>query len=159
MGKRQSTLYIIQGFIASGKSTFSKKLSLEAKAVHLNPDEWVAKLYEKEFYINNWNECFDNVLKKLWDDAKNYLNNGIDVVFDMGFWKKKDRDYARKIALECEAICKHYYLNVPEEILKERIISTRSKEWAKIHLENFDKNKKQFEEPFKEEGAIVINNY
>ena len=159
MKKRQATLYIIQGFIASGKSTFSKKLSLETKAIHLNPDEWVTKLYEKEFCMNNWNDCFDNVLKKLWDDTKEYLNNGIDVIFDMGFWKKNDRDYARKIAFESGAICKHYYLYVPDEILKERIVFTRNEEWAKIHLQNFEKNKKQFEAPLKEEEAIVINNY
>lgn len=159
MKNKTAILYIIQGFIGAGKSTFSKKLSLETSAIHLNPDEWVTKLYEKDVYMNNWNECFEATLNELWKRTREYLNNGDSVIFDMGFWKKADRDYARNVAIECNAICKHYYLFVPDEILKERIVSNRPPEWAKIHLENFDKNKELFEVPTEDEDTITINNY
>lgn len=157
--KNKATLMIIQGFIGAGKSTFSKKLSLETGAIRLNSDERIAKTFDKEFYMNNWNECFNLVTKQLWNEAKTYLNNGIDVILDMGFWKKKDRDYARKIAQNCGANCKLYYLFVPDDILKERIMTYRPLEWVKIHLQNFDKNKTLFEEPGKYENPIVIKNY
>lgn len=156
---KKATLYIIQGFIAAGKSTFSRNLAIETNAIHLNPDEWVTKLYKKEIYMNNYSECFDNTLEILWDKTKDYLNRGYDVIFDMGFWKREDRVYARSIADECDANVIHYYLNVPSKILKERIIKTRSKEWAEIHINNFEKNLSEFEPPFEDEHAIVISNY
>ena len=155
---KQPTLYIIQGFIAAGKSTFSNKLKNETNAVHLNPDEWVTKTYTKEYYLENWNECFEKTLEHLWTITKEYLNNNIDVIFDMGFWKKSDREYSRKIANDCNAKCVHYYLYVPDEILKERIISTRDSKWVKIHLDNFEINKSKFEEPINED-VIIIHNY
>lgn len=157
--KNKATLTIIQGFIGAGKSTFSKKLSLETGAVHLNPDERISKTFDRTFYMNNWDECFHFVTKQLWNETKTYLNNGKDVIFDMGFWKKIDRDYARKIAQDCHADLKLYYLSVPDDILKERILADRPPEWAKIHLQNFDKNKALFEEPSDDENAIVIKNY
>ena len=155
----KATLYIIQGFIGAGKSTFSKKLSNETGAIHLNPDEWVTKLYNKDEYLNDWDRCFDATVTKLWTITKEYLKDNIDVIFDMGFWKRKDRDFAKQVALECNANYKHFYLYVPDEILRQRISANRPPEWAKIHLENFDKNKKLFDVPSRDEEVTIINNF
>ena len=155
---KKATLYIIQGFIAAGKSTFSNKLKKETDSIHLNPDEWVTKMYEYDYYMSHWEECFDNTLNHLWKLTKEYLTGNKNVIFDMGFWKKEDRDYARKIANECNCDCVHYYLYVPDEVLKERIITTRDSNWAKLHLDNFDLNKSKFEEPINED-VIIIHNY
>lgn len=155
----KSTLYIIQGFIGAGKSTFSKKLTKETGASILNPDEWVSKLFTKEECEQEWDRCFDNAVAILWEKAKSLLKEGISVIFDMGFWFKKDRDFARKVAEECGAETVLYYLYVPDEILKKRIIDSRPPRWAKIHIENFDKNKEKFEIPLPEENAIKINNF
>ena len=156
---KKSTLYIIQGFIGAGKSTFSRKLAFEKGAVHLNPDEWVTKLYDKSVYTENWNDCFEKTVCQLWDKTKQYLKNGKDVIFDMGFWFKKDRNYAREVATECKANLTHYYLNIPDEILKERIKASRPPEWANMHLKNFDNNKKLFQPPEPDEKVIVITNF
>jgi predicted kinase len=152
-------LYIIQGLVGSGKTTFSKKLVAEKNAVHLCPDEWVTNLFTKAEYMADWNKCFDDVLIKLWNKTIEHLTSGESVIFDMGFWYKKDRNFARVIASECSADLVHYHLVVPDEILKERIISSRPKEWADKHLEKFDENKLSYEAPTPEENAIVINNY
>lgn len=159
MFMKKGVLYIIQGFIGAGKSTFSRKLANEKRAVHLNPDEWVGKLYSKEEYMADWNKCFSDAVDKLWTTAKELLRGGKNVIFDMGFWLKKDRDLARQVAKECQSECVHYYLNVPDEILKQRIVADRPPQWAKIHLENFEKNKKLFQEPEMSENAIIIENY
>ena len=155
---KKSTLYIIQGFICAGKSTFSRKLSHEKNAVHLNPDEWVSKLFDKTQYMQNWNDCFEKTVSHLWCKTKEYLKSGQDVIFDMGFWYRKERDYAREVAKDCDADMMHYYLKVPDDILKERIKATRPPEWVKIHLENFHLNKQRFEPPQPDERVIIINN-
>lgn len=154
-----TTLYIIQGFIGAGKSTFSKKLAEETGAVILNPDQWVSKLFNRDEYMSDWNRCFGEAVATLWQRAEGILKEGNDVIFDMGFWHKKDRDFARKVAEKCGAEVVQYYLYVPDEILKKRIIDSRPPHWAKIHIENFDKNKENFEIPLSEENAIIINNF
>lgn len=153
------TLYIIQGFIGAGKSTYSKKLASETGAVHLNPDEWVTKFYDRSEYMQNWDNCFEETVNRLWQKAKEDLQRGESIIFDMGFWHKKDRDFARRIAGECNCQFKHIYLHVPDEVLKKRIIETRPPEWAEKHLQNFERNKSLFEEPEESENAIKINNF
>lgn len=157
--EKKPILYIIQGLIGSGKSTFSRKLASEINAIHLNPDEWVINLYSKDEYMKNYDEYFDKTICLLWNKTREYLLSGKDVIFDMGFWYKKDRNFAKMLALECNANLIHYYLNVPDSIIKERIIVNRPQEWAKLHLQNFEKNKKLFEFPENDEDAIIIDNF
>ena len=57
--KESRTLYIIQGFIGAGKSTYSAKLAERTKAIHLNPDKIVTEMFKKDEYMNNWESCFD----------------------------------------------------------------------------------------------------
>lgn len=159
MKERKQILYIIQGFIGAGKTTFSKKLSRDTGAIRLNADEWVVEHFSESEYNLDWNTCFDKAVSTLWGEAEKYLRAGQDVIFDMGFWKKQDRDFARDFAGRLGAECKHYYLYVPDEILKQRIINARPEEWAKKHLQNFDKNKSAFEEPKEDEDFIKINNF
>ena len=156
---KRPTLYIIQGFICAGKSTYSKQLVKKVNAIHYNPDLWAEKLFDKQQIAENWDNCFDKTVEIIWQKIKQHLLSGENVVFDMGFWKKSDRIKAREIAKRCNANCMHYYLYVPDEILKQRITKNRPESWAKIHLQNFEKNKQKFEIPEKDEDVIIINNY
>ncbi|MDR0850760.1 MAG: ATP-binding protein [Christensenellaceae bacterium] len=156
---KKTTLYIIQGFIGSGKTTFSKKMAVETGAVHLNTDELVIKLFDKKDLESDWEKCFDETCNILLQKTKEFLNSGKSVILDMGFWHRPDRDYAKSMARECNSDFKHYYLYVPDNILKERIVSDRPFEWAEKHLKNFDKNKKMFTPPEADEEAITINNF
>jgi predicted kinase len=155
---KKSTLYIIHGFLGSGKTTFSKKLSLEIGAVHMNPDEWCVKLFDKKNYEHNWEKCFDETVNILWEKVAEYLTNGTDVIFDMGFWDRQSRNHAKSIAIKYNSDFKHYYIYVPDDIAKERILS-RSGKIAENNVRNFDEIKKLFSEPDVDEDVIIINNY
>lgn len=157
--KEKSILYIIQGFIGSGKTTFSKKLSNETGSIRLNPDELVCNMFSYDEYMNNWDNCFKSAMDIIWDKTKQYLKQNKSVILDMGFWLKEDRDYARLIARECGGDVIHYFLNVPDEILKQRILMDRPFEWARKHLDNFEINKSKFVLPEEDEKAIIINNF
>lgn len=157
--KENAILYIIQGFIGSGKTTYSKKLSNETGAIRLNPDELVCEIFSYDEYMNNWDNCFNSAMDIVWDKTKKNLKENKSVILDMGFWLKEDRDFARSIAKEYGADVIHYFLNVPDEILKQRIISDRPLEWAQKHLDNFEINKSKFVLPEEDEEVIVINNF
>lgn len=156
---KKATLHIMQGFIAAGKSTYAQKLAAELGAVHLNPDIWVTENFSKEEYMQNWNKCFEIAVKALWEETKKHLSAQTDVILDMGFWRRKDRKYAKMIAEKCGTDFKHYYIYAPDEVLKQRIVETRPPEWAEKHLANFAENKNIFQEPEADETPVIINNY
>ena len=149
--------YLICGFLGAGKTTYSQKLSKETGAIHLNPDEWCMKLFSKEIYEQNWDECFSETIEYLWKKAEEYAKNGKSIIFDMGFWTKISRDEAIKKAVELGFLPIIHYISAPDDILKSRI-SKRNGHIAIHNLKQFDKLKKQFEEPSLDECFIKIDN-
>jgi predicted kinase len=152
------TLYIIQGFLGSGKSTFSKALAGKEGAVRLNADEWCSENYAPEQLAANWDACFADAVDNLWKTAKDLLGQNQSVIFDMGFWDTQSRIHARQKALEMNARLVHYYIYAPDNILMERL-SKRSGPIAQNNIKNFALLKEAFNEPEAHEGAIRINNY
>lgn len=154
---KKSTLYIIHGFIGAGKTTFSKKLASEIGAVHLNPDEWCVKLFSKKNYEANWEKCFADTMDILWNKTKEYLNKGTDVILDMVFWDRESRNLAKDVATKSNSYFKHYYIYVPDNIAKQRILQ-RTGKIAENNVKYFDEIKKLFSAPESDEDAIIINN-
>lgn len=147
------TCYLICGFLGAGKTTYSRKLAKETRAIHLNPDEWCIKLFSKEEYEQNWSKCFSETIEHLWKKAEEYAKNGKSVIFDMGFWTKLSRDEATQRARDL-GFNPVIHLNVPDEILKQRI-SARKGTIAEYNLKHFDELKKQFEVPTKTEKYFI----
>lgn len=152
---KQATLHIIHGFLGAGKTTFSQKLAEEINAIHLNPDEWCIKLFTQKEFEENWEKCFASTQDILWQKTIEYLNNGIDVIFDAGFWDRNSRDYARKIAKQCQADFKHYFLDTSDNIAKQRL-ANRSGRIAMNNIKNFDEIKRQFSSPEADEEVIIV---
>lgn len=152
------TCYLICGFLGAGKTTYSQKLSKETGAIHLNPDEWCMKLFSKEEYEQNWSKCFSETIEHLWKKAEEYAKNKKSVIFDMGFWTKLSRDEATQRAKDLGFNPVIHFLNVPDEILKQRI-SAREGTIAEYNLKHFDELKKQFEVPTKTEKYVKYDNY
>ncbi len=149
--------YLICGFLGAGKTTYSKKLSKEKGAIHLNPDEWCMKLFSKEEYEQNWKKYFSETIEYLWKKAEEYAKNGKSVIFDMGFWTKESRKDAIKKAVELGFLPIIHYISASDDIFKSRI-SKRKGAIAEYNLKHFDELKKQFEEPSLDECFIKIDN-
>lgn len=154
---KKATLYIICGFLGAGKTTFSKKISFETGAVHLNPDDWCVRLFDQNEYEQNWEKCFEATMNILWEKTAQYLDNGADVILDMGFWDRNSRDFARSVANKHHADVKLFYLDVSDEIAKSRILLRKGK-IAENNVRNFDEIKKLFSSPEADEDPIVIKN-
>ncbi len=153
-----ATLYIIQGFLGAGKTTFSKQLAKETHSIRLNADEWVARRFSLQEQENNWEACFTKALDVIWWDTKKLLREGTDVILDIGFWTKQSRDEARQKAVEYNTHLKHYYIFAPDEVLLKRLEQRRGPV-ALHNIKNFHLLKKVFEEPLSNEKAILIENY
>ena len=159
----KATVYLIAGFIGSGKTTFSKKLESETGALRFTKDEWVIKVLGKNApRVNNF-EKFDGFLTNLATDiALKCAAHGVDVIIDDGFWYKRQRDDVIRRINSIGANVKGYYLRCPRDILEQRTLK-RSKQISdnsfEIDKEMFTKYYLSFQEPSPDEGFILIDNY
>jgi len=151
-------LYIIQGFLGAGKTTYSKGLVQKTGAVRLNGDEWCDAHFPEEKLSKEWDTCFAEAIKTLWAEAEQLLANGKSVILDFGFWSRESRDYARAKANDLGVACELHYVFAPDEVLLERI-GKRSGGIAESNVKNFTATKLYFEEPAADEQAILIKNY
>jgi ABC-type cobalamin/Fe3+-siderophores transport system ATPase subunit len=89
-----STLFVMVGLPASGKTTRAKEIEEEHRALRLTPDEWMIPLFN-----DNDANGKRNVLEGrfIWL-ALRALRNDIDVVLDFGVWAKVERTALRALA-------------------------------------------------------------
>lgn len=151
-----SVLYIVQGFLGAGKTTWSTEFARKAKATRLNADEYCAANFPQAQLDTDWDNCFAKAVSTLWDDAGERLKRGEDVILDFGFWTKESRDHARGKALDWKVELQLYFVTAPDEVLIERI-GRRGGEIARRNIANFQHYKTFFEAPSPAENAIVID--
>ncbi len=151
-----SVLYIVQGFLGAGKTTWSKVFAQSSGAVRLNADEWCMSNFAEAEWTRDWDGCFSKSIVFLWEETEHRLSAGEDVILDFGFWSRASRDDARDKARRWQAELRHYYLVAPDEVLIERV-SRRGDEIARRNVENFHKLKACFEPPAADENAIIVD--
>jgi len=76
-------IILICGKICVGKSTYSKKLMFEQKAVRLNPDE-LMKTFAGEFLGDRHEDVLQQTLQFIYKKAIEIYSVGISVIIDGG---------------------------------------------------------------------------
>ena len=126
-------LYLICGFIGSGKTTYSKKLAEEIGALRFSADDWMIPLFGEHME----REVFDqrlNTLKKLFKDSTSQLAKlNVPVIFDFGFWSRTEREAFLSWAEEAGLTCEMRYLDVPFDVCRERAIKRNSNSVDQIY--------------------------
>ena len=162
MKNYKATVYLIAGFIGSGKTTFSKKLESETGALRFTKDEWMIKVFGNNPMAVNFAK-FDDLLANLAIEiALKCATRGVDIIIDDGFWFRKQRDDVIKLIKGIGATIKGYYLRSPKEVLEKRTLERSqrvSDNSFRIDKEMFAKYFLSFQEPRPEEGFVVIDNY
>ena len=88
-------IYLVEGPVGAGKSTFSEDLSRKINAPHLNLDFWMANLFGAdrpsigvlEWYVERKTRC----IEQIWDTALQILNSDCDVILELGMVQSKSR--------------------------------------------------------------------
>ena len=157
---RTATVYILCGFIGSGKTTFAKKLEKETGAVRITKDEWLIDLFGHDPSIPKYAE-YDQIICEISRGmAFQFAKKGIDVIIDEGFWTKEQRNEMRKKIQSIGAKAILYYLNTPIEIIRKRMLKRNkklTKDSFKISSEMFDNYLKQWQPLSEDEGYVVVN--
>jgi len=146
------TLILICGLPGSGKTTLAKRLEIERPALRLTPDEWLARMA-----VDGYDEDKRKAVELLqWDIAQRALGLGDDVILEWGFWTRRERDEIRAQAARLGASTKLYYLNVPLEDLKRRLVARNAalpSETFPVEAAQLEMWAKQFERPTQDELA------
>ncbi len=112
-----ATLHIICGMPGSGKTTLADRLEVEANALRLSADEWMARIVGE-----GWDDAKrERIHEVQYDVTARVLALGVSVVLEAGFWGKSERDHMRAIAKAAGAGFRLYFLDVPLEELKRRL--------------------------------------
>lgn len=159
MDKNKTKLHLVCGFVGSGKTTLAKKLEKQHQAIRYSSDEWMIELFN---FNGDFGKKYRDSKKRckefIWKLAEKNLLSKQDVVLDFGFWSKKERVlfFKRAKRLGVEPIL--YFLDVPVEELKRRIIARNKKldkKTFKITSKWFNKWLPLFEAPKPSEKPIV----
>ncbi len=157
---RNATVYIICGFIGSGKTTFAKKLEKETGAVRITKDEWLIDLFGHDPSIHKFEEYDQKICEISRGIAFQFAEKGIDVIIDEGFWAKEQRDEMRKKIHSLGAKAVLCYIKTPIEIIRERMLERNNnltKDSFEISSEMFDNYLKYWQPPSEDEGYVVVN--
>ncbi|AJQ96598.1 AAA family ATPase [Gynuella sunshinyii] len=83
--------YLLTGKVASGKTTYARKMEAEKKAVFLSIDELQLCIFGSSPTREQLDNSYDGAREYQFKEALKFLENGIDVFFDWGLWKKTER--------------------------------------------------------------------
>ena len=115
------TLYLIHGYIASGKTTYAKKLETEMDAVRFTLDEWMVHFYGSNPPELKFAEYEDKVKAMIWIMAERFLENNISLILDYGFWKREDRDDYRNRARKLDIEYQLHSLSLDDDMALSRL--------------------------------------
>ncbi len=115
-------IYLIEGPVGAGKSTYAKQLSQRHNALHLNLDEWMVVLFRPDRpevdFLQWYNERKQRCVEQIWATALNCNQAGIAVVLELGLVQQADRIAFYRRAADADLDLRVVILDAPR---KERM--------------------------------------
>ncbi len=158
-----STLHLISGLPAAGKSTYARQLRSQRGAVLLVLDHWLITAYGKypvgidghDEHLRRVHACRDLI----WEVAAEFLHRGFDVILDDGFFLRDDRMHHIERASAIGVPTSIHYINVDDDELRARV-EARNRQPGDKHFEitakALDVYIAFFQPPSTDEGAELV---
>jgi len=160
-------MIIVCGPTGAGKTTYSLSLAKEIEAIKFSIDPWMQTLFAKDMTSLDYQWMIERVNRcneQIWEVSEQILKNNGNVILDLGFTTKAQRDVFVNRANELGIDSEVHYLEAPRNIRKQRIEKRNSeKDPAVYALEvtdmMFDFMEPRFEIPDQEElrNGLKIN--
>ena len=109
------TVHLIHGYIGAGKTTFARRLERQLPAIRFSHDEWMTCLYGDDPPVDQFPDFHQRVLKMIDFYWTRCVALGLDVVLDLGFWSRRQRDETRAAAFALGGSAWLYRLECPDD--------------------------------------------
>lgn len=144
------------GLPCSGKSYLARQVEEKEGAVRLILDEWLSTLYgeyslDLEQRVERVRRCRD----VMWSTTKKFLEKGIDVILDDGFFTQPVRERYATMIHEAGAIPILYYLDTPVEVIQHRLLKRNAEKpqhTFEFSIEDMEEFQRVFQPPTPSEG-------
>jgi len=122
MSPSPSTLHLLCGKIASGKSTFAAALSREENAVLISEDAWLGPLFADQIATGaDFMRCSGRLRGVMGPHVAQLLAAGVSVVLDFAANTVETRNWMRGILEQTEAAHQLHVFDVSDEICLARL--------------------------------------
>ncbi len=122
MNSHSSTLHMVCGKIASGKSTLTKQLAAQDNTVLIAEDDWLSSLYGEELSsIQDYVRCTRKLRTAMAPHVAALLNAGVTVVLDFQANTVDARAWIRGILDASGATHELHVLDVPDAVCLARL--------------------------------------
>jgi predicted kinase len=113
--------FLLHGYLGVGKTTLARKLEAEHAAIRFTHDEWMRALHGNDppeaFFADHAGRV-SGLIEATWTRC---LELGLNVVLDLGFWSRSERDRTRALIAQLGGECRLYRLTCPDVIARQRI--------------------------------------
>ena len=115
------TLYILCGLPYSGKTHLAREILEKTDCAYVSIDRILESLgYDWDSSKLPDEAGWKKVFGISYEQAKNFLRNGQNVLYDSTNHTKESREILRRIAREAGANARLIYIDVPVEVVRER---------------------------------------
>jgi predicted kinase len=154
-----TTLHLLCGKIAAGKSTLARELATDPDAVLIAEDAWLARLYPGEIAaLDDYVRCTGRLRSAMGPHVAALLRAGVSVVLDFPANTVASRQWMRGIADDAGADRRLHWLDLPDETCKARLRERNARgEHAFAPTEaDFELFTSYFVAPTEDEGLDVV---
>ena len=146
-------MHMICGRVGAGQTTYGRRFASECGGVFFCLDEWMATLFmidapapiTLEWALPRTQRCE----QQIWMVARQLIGRGIEVVLELGFFTREQRDRVRGLAQSAGVAIELHVQEVPREVRRDRVrernrgtatytvdVDDAMFDWAESHYED-----------------------
>ena len=157
MPDSDTTLHMLCGKIAAGKSTLSARLAQAERTLAISEDRWIDQLYAPELRtLADYFERCDRLRVTLAPHIVDLLRAGVSVVLDFHANTVGARQWMRALFEEAGASHRLHFLDVPDEVCRARMHARKAAGGNGLSDAEFDHVTTFFVAPDESEGFNII---
>lgn len=154
-----TTLYLLCGKIAAGKSTLARRLATRPGTLLIGQDHWMATLFPTEVgTIDDFARYTARLRGAMGPHVVDILRQGISVVLDFPANTVTHRRWMRSLIAQADVAHELHVLDVPDAICKQRLLQRNADGEHQYHVgeATYDLFTSHFVPPGPDEGFNVV---